>query len=114
MDKDIKLEGDNKSLQIDNNPDGISEEEHDILDKDGADSITQETVSITRGPSPARLTGPATIINSLSKLPPKYSAPKAKRMKDINLMLYKPYGISRIHIDRKSYELDKDFWYKEF
>ena len=109
LDKNLRLDDRTQSIIIDNDPEIKSVGEIDIEDKGEIDSATQETASITRGPSPKRRDVPATILNSLSKLPPKYSAPKAKRVKDINLMLYKPYLISRIHIDRKKYELDQDF-----
>ena len=49
------------------------------------------------------------LINSLAKLPPRSSAPVKPRMKDINLLLYKPHEISRIRVDRKKFILDKEF-----
>ena len=106
------LENEEESLQIIPEPEVKLEDDSDIVLNDEENYSTfYDTASVSHKYYPSSRIGQGTVLNSLSKLPPKYIGPRRKKVNDINLLIYKPHEISRIHVDRKKFVLDKDFKY---
>ena len=103
------LEDDHQSLQIIPEPEVKLEDDSGIILNQDNNSTLYDTASISHNHHPSVQLVQGNVLNSLSKLPPKYIAPKKKKNNDLNLLIYKPHEISRIHVDRKKFVLDKDF-----
>ncbi|CAI2384262.1 unnamed protein product [Moneuplotes crassus] len=93
----------------------MADSEPQIMIQDDSSNIALQEVEESsleieeRSISPEREVEFKSVINSLSKLPPRSSAPVKKRVKDLNLLIYKPHEIPRIRVDRNSYALDKEY-----
>ena len=60
-----------------------------------------ETASVTREITPPPPELRVSVLKSLSQLPPRQTVPKKKRVKDFNLLLYKPHWVSKISVNSK-------------
>jgi hypothetical protein len=83
----IESEGEERSIHV-----GIEE---------AIQTESLETASVTREITPPPPELRVSVLKSLSQLPPRQTVPKKKRVKDFNLLLYKPHWVSKISVNSK-------------